>query len=1011
MVIVSRIIDNIVKSVKTDNYAEAKRMFDAFVKKDIPVKMEWESVPANIAIEYHNWSNGKEITLAESTTRLQIQEQLVKSGIPSDKVATVMTMELKDIVNAVIGKNMAAFTAMKGIGDKTADKIIKALNGKVTFGAMIIGNNRKQFHQRVRVTLNPNWMVLGDDRPWIFDSVRKRWSNLEAYAAAISGDEHCIINVVSTIPELSAPVWDLAARERGEIKQDLWDEVCHKGLTLNGKRYVFIGHGTNAAKENSTLFCRAEYAEQVCKHFAHDVNPGWKITDAKYVAYMIGLQSVYAEDVGLPIEPEDFEIFDSLIQEIKDDVCQNHIDGTNTFIKGKMVKQNQFDGFSVFHVSAKMQNKMIQRLVDKGIDRMEAIRRVNHEIAILKGHTFRVAEAAFKGVVYTNFDIHSFLHDRGVHTLHGRDIDDIVVFSDTTVLKTAIGDGKAYVSKEAWANAVREGFVYKKLLCEHELKRKDIPYQVIQTAHKADRGTVEMLAEEQASELNAMHDIAEAKKCLTKEQRKLLDFIPEAANTRYFSDRMETGFYNTLDNAFSGKRIGQCYNALLAPDVIAFAEHIGGLEVKGFLEAGQVCCFKLAVGEIAFWRNPVLDTGSLRVLYNVKKVPEEYKKYFNFDTTMMMVNIKDTTITRVRGDYDGDKGSFSRNKTVIAMFKEAHQNFGDWLTDWDEIDGSKGVVTRETQLDYAATLCRESTLGQTCTGLNKLYAGKHLYKDGTVKHFEITYGEVSNYTTRANNQVDEGKHGKKSFKAMESAAKKASRDKKREPLQPGAKLYRDLHDAMAKALANGASREPLDKLTTAVGEQYGSLDIYNARLIALTDRKFHIDNLPEGKFDVTPLLYKDELGVRGMTGLCRKGEIYVEALGYRVDEGLVNSIFRRTVRDWEMVQAENPDDPERNVNEESFLAQCRINGLAEIKQFAEACGSTLEDAFDVVTRWVFMKAPTIYKNDGTEKGAIMDVLFDQVNRGYWVIFGGMLSDRIDQLMEESIDMDNIDVAI
>ena len=162
---------------------------------------------------------------------------------------------------------------------------------------------------------------------------------------------------------------------------------------------------------------------------------------------------------------------------------------------------------------------------------------------------------------------------------------------------------------------------------------------------------------------------------------------------------------------------------------------------------------------------------------------------------------------------------------------------------------------------------------------------------------------------------------------------------------------------------------------------------------------------------MSKILYKNELGVRGMKGLCRKGEIYIEELGYRVDEGLFQSICRRTARDWEMVSAENPDDSDRNMNEDSFFANCRVSGLAEIKAFAEACGATMEDAFDVITRWVFTKAESVYRNDGSERGAAMEVLYDQVMRGYFTIFGGMLKDRIEELLADSIDMDSIDVAI
>lgn len=1011
-----------------ENYAAASRRYEEFVGKDQPSKLEYECIPMNITMEMYRWNIGNEIKFAEATTRAMMKKRMENVGIDSAKIATIMTLSLDDITAAVISKSTFTFTELKGIGLKTAEKAIKAMHGRVTFGSVVIGNCRKQFHQRVRVTLNRDWMMsesecmnehkrkpVKPDQAWIFDSVRKRWSNVEQFAAAISGDEFCVINVVSTIPELNATPFELAKRERAEIKKALWDNVCRDGLILNGRKYVFIGHGTNAAKENSTLWCLAEYADRVVEKFRHDVNSEWKITDAKYVAYMIGLQSVYAEPIDLPIEPEDFEIFQSLIQDIKDNIARVNVDGTVNYEKDGIFSQNQFDGFSVMHVSAKMQNVMIDRLIAKGFDRKEAIRKVNHEIAVLRGHTFRCWEAAFKGVVYTNFDMHAYLHKKGIHTLHGRDIDDIVMFSDETVLKTPIGKGKAYETKEAWCNAVRENFQYCKLLCEHDLKKKDVPYQVIQAAHKASKETVEEFAREQADELNAMHTLDQAKKCLTKEQQALIEFMPEAANTKYLNDRMRCGFYNTLDDAFGGKRVGQCFTMLLAPDVIAFAQHISGMEVTGFLNAGETCCFQMSAGEFAFWRNPVLDTGSLRVLNNVKKVPEDLKEFFTFDTSMMMINIKDTTITRVRGDYDGDKGSVSKNKKLIQMFKEAHANFGDWLVDWVAIPGDKGVVTRETQLKYASTLCGESDLGKTCCGMNILYAGKHLMSNRTIKYFECNYDEIANSTTRANNQVDAGKHGAKTYEVLASIPEKTHKNRKEgyEPLQPAAKMYRDLHDAEAKALAEGGSRDNLDKLAVSSKNAYGSLDIYFNVLCNEVDRKYHIDDLPKGELSVDDLLYDTSIGYRGMTGLCRKGEIYVAELGYRVDEGLAQSIFRRTARDYELISNENPDDSERNISDDTFNAKCRALSLAEFANFAEACGATINDVFDIVTRWVFTQAESVYRNDGTTRGKAMDVLFDQVNRGYWLIFGGMLKDRVEELtsLENSIDMHNINVAV
>lgn len=1002
---------------------EAVEAFRKIMKLNVPAKIEWLSTPCDITIDAFKWSIVNEKEFAEHSFRMDIKKMFKEAGIKQSVIDLLLCVKIDELINNVIIKNKAFFTTLNGVGEKTAEKIISCLYGKVSFGSVVLGNVRKQFHERIRITLNRDWLKPGEeengrklvspDQPWIRDTTKKRWSPIEEYAAALAKDENAIINVVSNIPELGASIYDLAARERAEDKCSFWEDVCMKGIEVDGKLYVFIGHGTNAAKDNSLLFCRADIAEKVVKEFERQVSGDWKITDAKWVAYLIGLQAVYAEPVNLPIIPEDFEFFPSLIQELEDDIFQVHEDGTSTVCR-KKVQQNQFDGLSVVHFSAKKQNEMIQRLVDKDIERKEAIASVNLAIAKLKSGTERTGGMATKGLSAVFFDMHSYLHFRGVHTLHGRDIDDIVIFADETVLKTPIGEGKAYPTKEALCDAVREGFEYKQLLVEHELTPKDVPYQVIQTCYKAAPETVKKFAEEQAAELNALHSLKKTKKFLTKEQRTLVEFAPAVANVRFFSERMKTGFCNELDSAFGGKRIGQCFTMLLAPDLIAFAEHIGGLEVKGFIEPNHIVEFGADEGEYAFWRNPVLDPGSLRVVYNDKMIPEHLKRFFRFDTTVCMMSIKDTNITRIRGDFDGDKGSASKNKLLIKMFKEAHEKFGDYLVDWDPMNTNKGFVTRETQLEYASRLCRMSDLGMTCTGLNLLYAGKMMDRETCeISQFDATLEDIANCTTRANNQVDAGKHGAKTYKVTESVVRKTSISKQQMPLQPFAKNYRDMHDCMAKSLAAGGSREKLDKLAVDSFPRYGSLDIYFGVLSDNVDRTFHVDDLIDEKFDVTSVMYTPKVCEWGLTGFIRMGKFYVKELGRCVDEGLFQSICRRTARDYELIENENPEDKERNMDEATFSAKVRICALAEIEQFAKACGKTLEDAFDYATWYMFTKCDVNYAPKGQDEkyDNAMLMIRDQLWRGYWMIFGGMLKDRIEELTADSIDMDNIDVAI
>lgn len=1014
----------------------ATKDFEKLAKGNYPCKLCYRDAktPVPVLLNASNWPIDDEVQVAEDEFKANLKLKLANI-LQESELKAILTMKGEDIRNAVISKNIEAFTALKDVDDVAANRVIESLYGKVTFGAVVIGNSRKHFHERVRATLNPDFGWVANAPFWKFDTVKKRWSHLENYAAALSGDENCIIGCISTIRELSASSYDVKARDIANIKLMYWESVCENGLVLNGRRYIVFAHGTNAAKDNNTLWCREEYVDEVRKEFVRHTDPDWQLTDAKHVAYLYGLQAVYAEPTLLPIEPQDFVFCKSLEQDLIDRVAFNHTDGTTTFIENGTVRQNQFDGQLIFHVSEKMKKVFVTRLMAKGYNEEEAKRIIENELAKMVGHSMRTDNAAMKGVAVVDFDIHSYYHDEGVKTIQGIDVDDIVCFCDETVLKTPIGEGKAYRTREDWINAVKDGFQYKILLKAHEFKKKDIPYQVIQSCHKANPETVREFAREQAKKLNGLFEMKNAVKLLSPEQRALLKAYPEAVNHWYFQEKLNQAYNTEMDTAFAGKRTGEAYIALLYADAIAFAQHIAGLEVTGCQNAGDVYCPTMRSSEIAFWRNPVLDTGSLRVMNLRSRIISKYAKYFNDKSTMMMMNIKDTTITRVRGDYDGDKGGFSFNKWLIKMFKESHENFGDYLSDWAPLKGEKHVITKETQKEYFKRLCYESNLGKTCAGLNRLYNGiRYDEKKKAIVFFEATYGEVANSTARANNLVDASKHGSQAFAETETIAAKLDG-----AFQPQAKQYRDMVDKNGKLLSlhvnrkealkyleqiqkkienttDAETRKGLEETITnlkpimeleklaKVPENYrrNTLNIYMGELSDTVERFYELKDKPEGKFNVQNILFDKEGKRRRLDGFIRRGRIYIKELGYRLDEGLFNSIARRTARDWELIKDEDNDTKDRNVSVDDYNAEIRLAALAEIDEFARMSGKDIKDAFDYATWWFFSRSDTEYdRTNPVEK-----VLLDQIGRAYWTIFGGMLKDAVRESTKE-IDPNSI----
>ena len=105
-----------------------------------------------------------------------------------------------------------------------------------------------------------------------------------------------------------------------------------------------------------------------------------------------------------------------------------------------------------------------------------------------------------------------------------------------------------------------------------------------------------------------------------------------------------------LDEMKTGKLyIKSCFK-FLAPDLIAALEHIGGIEVKGCLEADEFwsnskwCKYE---GEYLITRNPHICKSENVILK--AKTSEQIEKWFGHLSNVCMINIKSLTPQRLNG--------------------------------------------------------------------------------------------------------------------------------------------------------------------------------------------------------------------------------------------------------------------------------------------------------------------------------------------------------------------------
>ena len=142
---------------------------------------------------------------------------------------------------------------------------------------------------------------------------------------------------------------------------------------------------------------------------------------------------------------------------------------------------------------------------------------------------------------------------------------------------------------------------------------------------------------------------------------------PAMLNEHSVQDYLKKSINKYLDDMKCGKLWMQSCFKLLAPDLIMLMEHIGGLPLKGSLEATEFYSRDLEhifSGEHLIERNPHICRSEHAVLTAVDN--EEIDKYVSHLSNVCMVNCKSLIAQRLNGaDADGDLVLVLQNSTML----------------------------------------------------------------------------------------------------------------------------------------------------------------------------------------------------------------------------------------------------------------------------------------------------------------------------------------------------------
>lgn len=646
----------------------------------------------------------------------EVAEKLKAVGLNATQARAIMAaLKPVELGNIVADKNIAELTRIKGIGEKTAEKVLTIKGLPRNYCEQLVHVPGKVMMTYKKYSINENFN--GNNRMFVCEEIRGPIGPAMQFAveAAKNGDMPFFI-VNTTTP--SSILKDEGLTALVEYNLD----NLKRGWTIDGVKYIQNAHGTNAGRKNEVMWVPDYIQSDLQDYDTCGMRKTAKFVPSKFGGYR-GLLMVATTAFGVPIKPNQVAVFKGLKKVIKDKVA--FVENGKVTFGERDVVQECFDGMALFSMGTNVMKKLRDSMSE------EAWNKVLENWASFTTCTFR--GPWLKGIMSRCFDVQKFLKDNGitkVQTVDGTwvNVDDIVVFADESVFKAPLGKdiNCAYDDWAQFCDAFNErNHEIRRLLESHSLSRNyNLAYQPFQGLNAA----IDMVGDVAAIETHYLNGLNNAK-TMAKELGGRIAQLgaknPDIMGVRYFREKAEERYTKRYREMLGGKIHNVSKFAFCVSDPLAFCQHIAGMEVTGFIKANTVFVptenkYFVDGAEAVLGRYPNTNASALCVVTIRSKVPNVVKDYIVNDDVIIM-SIWDTNATKMRCDFDGDHLFLTKEEAIVKAVKLVHERFGDFVNDWIAPKAQKVVCDRNTMLEYFRTLTTVNQLGSNNLTLAKAY--------------------------------------------------------------------------------------------------------------------------------------------------------------------------------------------------------------------------------------------------------------------------------------------------
>lgn len=724
---------------------------------------------------------------------------------------------------------------------------------------------------------------------------------------------------------------------------------CAEGFYWNGATFKPFMAGSSDIRKATTTWLREDLVPVMGKWCLCGLeSKNMKLAINKYMAYLGLLSSAskpFVEVFGKAIDIRRVAIIPDGSVTVKSVV--DLVNGDVTHDVDRSCEINAFDGFGI-----------VRRNLTNG------------ESCTLRGPWLKafVQAVDFK-------ELASFAFGKGIKPEFKDFWGNTIRLADVDVILTesCFKAAKLYQSWEQYQDAFKQmGHTICVCVMEHAPKLKGMPYQQGQTL-MGNADDALHFAQHAKSTVYKYSDPKEACKLLRADHRIAARMYPALLNEKHTQKAIQEKYTSKRMDMLGGRIPELGFNAFLAPDMVAFAEHLFGLEVKGFLAPGECCCKAILDGPTDVTRNPHLDNAHC-ILNNRTDMPFA-------EGPTMFINIFDMTTIRLRADYDGDHVWYSQDEWLLNLVNRTFKQLQTIPVDWDVGKAEKVAITRSAICGFITNLLHGSEIG--------------IYADTMTKMWNSKYDrDVCDWLTYAGNVlIDAAKHA-------------AVKIDKPEAVQALSGVQLPMFAMYAKADSERPVGDYWLKERTVEGKTLparcaytGSfLDMYSKAIMENVPETLSINGMEEEVFDPTMLMLKPDR--KQIPGIFKKGSFNVNTGAYE-NAGLFQQIAFRHTDEWNRLM----NSESAKMHRDEWEAECKKEALQEIVFYCRSLyanadltkvsdDAILDAAYDSVCRFIF----TAKMTDG------MDTVVKQC---FWRIFGDRAVKALKQkhLVNDFVDVD------